>query len=210
MKKPTLTLRTPAVSKARVYYDHPSGAKPALAQLYQDTAAALDIKPQALRALAVVESDEKPFTQGGAPVVRLEIAHWKRNRYASKPALAFDRCVNSGDLDVRWAQFQAMHRCQPEAAILAHSFGLFQIMGFNHLACLCATPEAFLAEVMSLEGQFRMVERLILSSPDLLGALRRQDAARVALHYNGKAYAQNRYDVRWAAAVKAGGEGVWA
>lgn len=205
-----LTLKNPDVSPARVFYDHPSGVKVDLMPLYQAVGKEIDVEPVALRALAIVESDEKPFTPGGAPAVRLEVAYWKRNRYATKPALAFDKCTNSRDLDVRWAQFQAMHACQWEAAIRCHSFGMFQIMGFNHRACLCDTAEAFLAEMRTVEGQFRMLKHLILGSPDLLAALRRRDAARVALHYNGKAYAQNKYDARWAAATKAGGANAWA
>jgi hypothetical protein len=197
------------ISRKRVFYEQPSGVKPQLRRLYIDTAAELDIPPASLRALGVVETDEKPFTPSGAPTPRLEIAYWKRFRLASRAAVGFDRATNSRDLDMRWVQFEAMRAVQEIPAILCHSFGLFQIMGFNYRACLCADPVIFLAESMSLDGQFRMVKRLIQSSPDLHGALRRQDAQQVGFHFNGRNYRQNQYDVKWAAAVKAGGKGVW-
>lgn len=200
----------PPISKKRVFYGQPSGVKPGLQQLYVETAAALDIPPASLRALAVVESDEKPFAPCGAPVIRFEAAYWKRFRQASRAALAFDRVQNTRNLDERWSHFLAMREVQEIPAILCHSFGMFQIMGFNYRACLCADPLIFLGEMLTVEGQFRMVERLIGSSPDLLASLRRQDAEAVGLHFNGRAYRRNAYDVKWAAAVKAGGSNVWA
>lgn len=198
------------ISKKRVFYAQPSSVKVDLMPHYQRLGKALDVKPAAIRAIAIVESNEKPFTEGGFPIVRFEAHHWVKHRVASKAALTFDRLKNAKDLDARWTEFEAMRDVNEGAAILSHSFGAFQIMGFNYKACLCADPVAFLAEQMTVEGQFKMLHRFVLNNPPLLSALRKGDAQKVALHYNGPAFARNKYDVNWAAASKAGGAGAWA
>jgi hypothetical protein len=200
----------PNVSKARVYYPQPSSVKTDLMPLYQQTAKDLDLKPAVVRAFAIVESDEKPVTVIGNPVTRFETGHWKKHRVASPAAMAFDKAKNSKNLDERWEQFEAMRNVNENAAILSHSFGVFQIMGFNYKLALCADPVTFLNRSMTIEGQFTLFKRFMLSSPALLSAARRMRADQVGFHYNGPQYKRNKYDVKWAAAVRAGGESVWA
>jgi hypothetical protein len=200
----------PPVSKQRVYYSQPSGVKTDLLPHYQRLAKDLDVTPAAIRAFAVVESDEKPFTPNGAPVVRFEAGHWKKHRIAERVALSFDKAPNARDLDARWEQFKRMRAVNETAAIMSHSFGLFQIMGFNHRLCMCHDAATFLSEVMTLEGQLKMFKRFMVSSPALLSAVRRNQPEKVGFHFNGPQYKRNKYDVKWAAASKAGGALVWA
>lgn len=200
----------PAISPKRVFYAQPSATKTDLLPLYQRTAKELAFTPAQVRAFAIVESDEKPFTPGGFPVLRLEVHHWKKHRIADRVSMAFDKAANSRNLDARWQQFEQMRAVNETAAILSHSFGMFQIVGFNFRLCLCADPVTFLNEMMTVEGQFKMFKRFMLSSPALLSAVRRNRADEVGFHYNGPRYKQNKYDVKWAAASKAGGERVWA
>jgi hypothetical protein len=197
------------VSPKRVFYAQPADASADLMPLYQALAKEIDVKPACIRALAVVETNEKPFAAPGAPVVRFEAHQWKKYRDMAPHAVAFDKHQNARDLVQRWADFGEMRKVNEVAAILSHSFGAFQLMGFNYKACYCADPVAFLKEQMTLEGQFKMLKRFILSTPPLLGALRRQDAREVALHYNGRAYEKNKYHINWAAASKAGGDNAW-
>ncbi len=213
MKLPAITLprlpQKPPVSKERVFYAQPSGVKPDLMKIYQNLARDLDVSPAQVRAFAVVESDEKPFTADGAPVVRFEPHHWRRHRVAEKSAIAFDKAPNLRDLDARWAQFEKMRAINETAAIMSHSFGMWQTMGFNFRLCLCADPSTFLAEMMTLPGQAKMFKRFMLSSPALLSAVRRNLPEQVGFHYNGPQYKRNKYDVKWAAASKAGGSLAW-
>lgn len=204
------TLPPPTVSKQRVFYSQPSSVKSTLMPLYQQAAKDLDVRPADVRAFAVVESDEKPFTPAGNPVTRLEILYWARNRVASRESLAFDKAKNSLDLDKRWEQFERMRRLDEIAAIQSHSFGVFQLMGFNYKLCLCADPVSFLHESMTVEGQFKMFKRFMLSSPALLSAVRKGRVDQVGFHYNGPQYKRNKYDIKYAAASKAGGALVWA
>lgn len=206
---PTLPQK-PAVSKARVFYAQPTGLKPSLLELYQAAAKDLDVSPAQVRAFAIVESDEKPFTAAGNPVVRFEPGYWRRFRVATKAAVAFDKAKNAADLDARWEQFEAMKRLDEGAAIMSHSFGVFQLMGFNYKLALCADPVTFLRESMTVEGQFKLFKRFVKMSPALLSAIRLNRPEGVGHHYNGPAYKRNKYDIKWAAASKAGGASVWA
>jgi hypothetical protein len=200
----------PAISPKRVFYSQPSGLKTDLVPLYQRVAKDLLFTPAQVRAFAVVESDEKPFTPSGAPLPRLEVHHWKKHRVADPTSMAFDKAKNPRDLDMRWEQFERMRAVNENAAILSHSFGLFQICGFNYRLCLCADPVTFLNEMMTVEGQFKMFKRFMLSSPALLSAVRRNLPEQVGFHYNGPQYKKNKYDEKWSAASKAGGQSVWA
>jgi hypothetical protein len=201
--------KKPPVSKQRVFYSQPSGIKPDLMPLYQRVAADLDFTPAQVRAFAVVESDEKPFTPSGAPLPRLEVHHWKKHRVADRASIAFDTALNYRNLDARWEQFERMRKVNETAAILSHSFGLFQIVGFNFQLCSCADPATFLTEMMTVDGQFKMFKRFMLRSPALLSAVRRNLPEQIGFHYNGPQYKRHKYDVRWASASRAGGSLAW-
>lgn len=197
-------------SRARVFYAQPSSVKVDLLPLYEAAAREIDCHPSLVRAFAIVESDEKPFTAGGFPVIRFEAHKWRQYRVATKEAVAFDKAANSKDLDVRWQQFLAMADVNEEAAIKSHSFGLFQIMGFNHAACGFASATLFLQQMKDPAEQVKAFKRFVLGNPPLLAAIRKHNAQQVGLHYNGPQYKRNKYDVKWAAASKAGGVSVWA
>lgn len=210
LKLPFSIASASTISKQRVFYSQPSELTPDLLPLYQRAAKDLDFTPAQVRAFSIVESDEKPFTPSGAPLPRLEVHHWKKHRVADRASMAFDKATNAKNLDERWSQFQRMRAVNENAAILSHSFGLFQIVGFNFRLCQCADPVTFLNEMMTVEGQFKMFKRFMLSNPALLAAVRRNRPEDVGFHYNGPQYKRNKYDVKWAAAAKSGGERVWA
>jgi len=198
----------PAISPKRVFYSQPSVTKADLIPLYKQAAKELAVTPADVRAFAIVESDEKAFTPGGFPVVRFESHHWIKRRVSE--GAKFDKMKNPRDLDARWAMFEEMRAIDENAAIMSHSFGLFQLMGFNHGVALCADPLTFLSESMTITGQFKLFKRFVLRSPALLAAIKRNRPDEVGFHYNGPQYKRNKYDIKYAAASKAGGERVWA
>jgi hypothetical protein len=188
-----------ALSPRRVFHDQPSGGNTLTADHYRQMAEALGIRAQQVRAIAIIESAEKPFTKAGHPVVRFEAHHWRRHRIASTLGQSFDRAVNSADLDERWVQFLAMHRVDPLAAVKSHSFGWLQIMGFNHRLAGYETTEAFLDAMQTLDGQNKAFVNFVTHSPLLHTAFRQHNVREVARHYNGPRFADNRYDQKFAA-----------
>lgn len=187
-----------AFSPKRVYHDTPGASLALTPDHYRQMADALGIRPQQVRAIAVIESAEKPFTKQGNPVVRFEAHHWRRHRIASRLGQSFDQAKNSNDLDERWIQFEAMYRVDPLAAVKCHSFGWGQIMGFNHRLAGFETTDAFLDAMRTLEGQNRAFVNFVTNSPMLHTAFKQHNIQQVALHYNGPRYADNRYDSKFA------------
>jgi hypothetical protein len=188
-----------AFSHKRVFHEGPAPAPIKLTgDHYRQIADALGITPPQVRAIAIIESAEKPLTKNGNPVVRFESHHWKKHRLASRLGQSFDKAGNSNDLDERWQQFEAMYRVDPVAAVKSHSFGWPQIMGFNHRLAGCATTDAFLDEMRTIEGQNKCFRDFVVNSPMLHTAFKRNDAQQVALHYNGRNYSVNRYDQKFA------------
>jgi hypothetical protein len=103
--------------------------------------------------------------------------------------------------------YERIDRCSAiagdEIAALSTSWGLGQIMGFNHEACGYPTAVAMVrdfakGETQQLEGMLAFVS----ANAAMLRALQRKDWAAFARLYNGPKYAVNKYDVKLAAAYK--------
>jgi hypothetical protein len=125
-------------------------------------------------------------------------------RYASRAAQAFDRRPNPKSMEDRWKIFGEMDAvCQADAelnlrarnaAILCHSLGWSQIMGFNHRHCGFDDPRNWLAAVRTMQGQRECTIAFVTDNPVLLAAFRRRDYPVIAHHYNGPGYRANKYD----------------
>lgn len=90
---------------------------------------------------------------------------------------------------------QAM-RISPEAALRACSWGIGQIMGFNHSLCGFATVHDMVRSFMESEGnQLTAMVRFIISA-GLDDELRRHDWRGFARGYNGPSYASHDYHGR--------------
>ncbi|MCH7575311.1 MAG: DUF3380 domain-containing protein [Candidatus Marinimicrobia bacterium] len=93
-------------------------------------------------------------------------------------------------------------RLEYDAAFRSASWGLFQIMGFNHKIVGYDSLHDFVGVQYVSEGmQLRCGIEFIRSS-GLDKYLSANDWARFARGYNGKAYKQNRYDQKLAEAYK--------
>ena len=85
-------------------------------------------------------------------------------------------------------------RIDEEAAISSASWGLFQIMGFNHKICGCDTVQEFAKRMNENEGSQLDLFTGFVQGNKLDTYLREKDWAGFAKRYNGPAYAENRYD----------------
>jgi len=142
--------------------------------------------------------------------IRFESGQWRKYRFASREARKFDRHKNrsarrSDWREARWEAFSQMDRVAQkdaflnpragDAAILSHSFGWGQIMGFNHKVAGFDSAREFLRAMGTLEGQRQAIVNFIVDSRPILIAGQREDFDALGYHWNGPAYKRNKWAV---------------
>ena len=103
------------------------------------------------------------------------------------------------------AEYDRLERAKQideEAAVCSASWGLFQIMGFNHKVCGCETVQDFVTAMSENEGRHLDLFASFVRNNSLVQYLRDKDWAGFARRYNGPAYAENRYDEKLSAAYE--------
>jgi hypothetical protein len=170
-------------------------------------ARALGCEAAAIAAVAEVEAAGRGFFADGRPKILFEAHLFSRltggAHDATHPALSAPRwspaLYRRGPAEYdRLAQAIALDRA---AALQSASWGKFQVLGLHYARCGHASVEAFVdAQCASERRQLDAFARFVAADAKLLAALRERRWADFAYRYNGAAYAQNRYDVKLAAA----------
>ncbi|MDO7877724.1 N-acetylmuramidase family protein [Hymenobacter sp. ASUV-10] len=97
--------------------------------------------------------------------------------------------------------FDAAGRIDKHTADLATSWGLPQMMGFNHQVCGYASVEAMVEAFRQSEAnQLTAMLRFIKAKPVMAAALKKKDWGVFAYYYNGAGYKAFNYDKRLAKA----------
>lgn len=99
----------------------------------------------------------------------------------------------------RLEKARAIHR---EAADASASWGMFQIMGFNHKSCGEESVGSFVDSMCESESKQLILSGRFIRQAGMLPALQAKDWKEFARRYNGPAYAQNKYDEKLAAAYE--------
>jgi hypothetical protein len=87
-----------------------------------------------------------------------------------------------------------------EVALQSASWGIGQVMGFNHEVAGFGTVDAMLTAMVKDEDSQLLAMANFIKGNGLDGALRRQNWTSFARGYNGKDFKKNEYDTRLAAA----------
>jgi hypothetical protein len=183
-----------------------------------EAANANGIEPPALLALVEVETSGNPFEQDGRTPALLYERH-QAYRIAGKVSRALQAAfVRAGLALVKWApktQYKDQGTSAKRLALIGRaraidaevanqsaSWGVGQTMGFLYrelgFGSACAMVDHMTG---NLAGQIECMVREI-KNKHLIEPLNRHEWPHVALIYNGKSYAVNRYDVRLADAHK--------
>ena len=102
-----------------------------------------------------------------------------------------------------YQRFAIAYQLNPEAAICACSWGMFQIMGFHWQDLGYPSPQAFKQAMDTSEGeQLNALVKFIAADPVLHKALKARKWAEFAKRYNGPAYKENDYDIKLARAYQ--------
>jgi N-acetylmuramidase-like protein len=183
---------------------------------YAAAAWMLDCDEAAIRAVAEVEAGPHgAFFDSGEPVIlyephvfsRLTKGKFNGNRAAGLPdaynLLSYPawKPGTYGPMSAQHARLQAAAKLDREAALKSCSWGLFQIMGENHLDAGFSTVQRMVtAAYDSADAHLRMFVNFIMSDAGQHDALKEHDWKMFARRYNGPGYWKNQYDVKIAAA----------
>ena len=179
----------------------------------QYAAALIGVEPCAVKAVVEVESGGSGFLSDGRPKILFE-GHifWKELQKrgvdpvplaAKYPNIVYpkwDKSKYKGGTGEHDRLILAISLGHGPAALCSSSWGLFQIMGFNHKACGFGTVEAFVAAQGESEAKQLESFCAFMRSEELVSYLVKRNWAGFARRYNGPGYADNQYDVKLARA----------
>lgn len=160
----------------------------------------------AIKAVSFVESRGNGFYSDGFPTILFErhiFRKYTQGRYnRTHPHLSGSAGNYGAAGQNQRNKFNEAFSLNPRAAMMACSWGKFQIMGFNHTACGFSTVGAFVDAMKESEGRHldAFVEFVISNSLEKF--LRKLDWASFANGYNGEGYRKNKYDTKMAAAYR--------
>lgn len=161
-----------------------------------------NIDPYFTVAVATVESNCKGYRNNGFPVIRFEkhvfLRYLKKAKVAQQIVRKAECIKGSG-----WDAYQAALAIDEHFAKLSTSFGMFQIMGFNHAVVGYETVEDFVkAMESSVENQIEAFCMFVINTYTK-NAINKKDFSEFARKYNGPNYRMNNYDVKLENAYKA-------
>lgn len=173
------------------------------------------IEPAAIKAFAMVESAGSGFLPDGRPKIlfeghifyrQLKLKNIDPAPYMAKyPDIVYpkwDKAKYKGGAS-EYDRLQIAESIDKEAALKSASWGMFQIMGYNHAICGYANVFDFVA-AMSISEYNQLVAAVkLIRSMGLLPAIKDKNWKLLASRYNGPLYAQNQYDTKLEAAYRA-------
>lgn len=163
----------------------------------------------AIRAVLAVEAAGKGFGPDKRPIILnephvfyRELSGQKRTD-AARAGLAYSKWGSKPYPKTQSARYQWLSKAMKideSAALKSCSWGLGQVMGFNHKLCGFSTVQQFVEAMKYSEGaQLYAVARFIVSR-GLTKYLRAKNWAAFAKGYNGAGYAKNAYHTKLASA----------
>jgi hypothetical protein len=168
----------------------------------------LGVEEDVLRAVLEVESRGSGFDRSGRPAVLFEPhVFWRelsgaRRTQAERQGLAYRSWGMKPYPRDSYPRLERAIEIDREAALRSASWGLPQLMGFNHLAAGYPSAAAMVAAFCEDEERHLAAMIQFIKSRGLDRALQDKDWAAFARAYNGASYAKNAYDKRLAAAYR--------
>lgn len=170
-------------------------------------AAELGCSEAAIRAVVKVESPRGGFNPDGTLTTLFEAHHFHRftkGRWAaSHPGLSsptWNRALYARTWQGERRRYADAAALDPVSAIMSTSYGMFQIMGFNHGVCGFTSGAAMVNSFATGEGAQLDGFVEFIKARGLADELRDQRWLQFALAYNGPRAAENKYDTKLAAA----------
>ena len=179
--------------------------------MIDEYAVAIVLEPAFLKAVTTVESGESGFFNNGLCTVLFErhifynqvvkkFGQSRADGWADKyPNICYKTRSQSAYLGgVReWDRINLAKNLDSECALMAASFGMFQIMGFNYALCGYDDVGAYVADMLDSERfHIGAVAMLIKNQQPWYNAAKALDFNEFARLYNGSDYAAHNYNCR--------------
>lgn len=178
-------------------------------EMIKDLANRLDIEPALLKAVQIVEAAGRDgFLSDGRPQILFE-GHimykefhkkfpdrdldYLCKRFSTIFYPKWDKSKYFGGLG-EYKRLELAKEIDEECALKATSWGMFQIMGFNHNLCGCKDVFDFVHKMSESHEKQLELMYYFMNNSGCLKELKERDWAGFAKKYNGPGYAQNAYD----------------
>ncbi len=160
---------------------------------YEEAANLLGCEVEVVQAVVDVESGRLgAFGAEGKPIILFEPHIFSRRtdrRYdGTHPHLSYrswDASKYPRTQEGRWAQLREAYALDPQNALASTSWGLFQIMGFNHAVCGFPDPKSFVTDMCRGQVQQLKAFAAFVRANHLADELVRKDWEAFAAGYNG-------------------------
>lgn len=178
-------------------------------EMIKDLANRLGIEPALLKAVQLVEAAGRDgFLADGRPQILFEGHIMYREFHKKFPdkdldyfckrfSMVFypkwDKSKYFGGLG-EYKRLELAKEIDEECALKATSWGMFQIMGFNHNLCGCKDVFDFVHKMSESHEKQLELMYYFMNNSGCLKELKEKDWAGFAKKYNGPGYAQNAYD----------------
>lgn len=171
----------------------------------------LKCSPEAIKAVSLVESSGSGFYDDGFPTILFERhIFWKnaprsirQQWYEAHPEICNPKATPKGGYggkDTQRVKFTLAMSLDPDTAMKACSWGMFQELGENYKDCGFDSVGAFVDMMKSgAAGHLEIFVRSI-QHRHLADELQREDWDGFAVNYNGSSYRKWKYDDKMAAA----------
>jgi hypothetical protein len=176
---------------------------------YAAAAWLLGVETRAMKAVAEVEAGPQgAFLSTGEPTILFERHIFHRltgGRFdAVAPGLSNAISGGYGKYSEQHGRLARAVKLDRDAALKSASWGLFQVMGFNHVAAGFPDLQRFInAAYRDVDDHLRMFVMFIRSDAGLVDAIRARAWDAFALRYNGPDYKRNDYAVKMGDAYQA-------
>lgn len=166
-----------------------------------------DLDPAAIKAVIKVESRGTGFYEDKRPLILFE-GHifWReldkvgidpaKHRQGNDDILypSWTKVHYTGRANGEYKRLEKAMKIHEDAALRSASWGMFQIMGFNHTPSGFPDVKSFVEHMSATEYEQIKAFIKFLHSENIYPYLKKKDWANFARRYNGAAYKKNGYD----------------
>ena len=167
---------------------------------FENAAASLDCEVNVIKAVALTETKGSPWEKLGRPIILFERHKFRKHTGGVYNRSHPDISGPQSEYGLPREQYAKLKRAatlDEEAALKSASWGAFQILGENHVACGFATVGDFVTAMMRQEADhLAAFVRFIQANSGMHKALKAKRWATFASLYNGPDYAANAYDTK--------------